>query len=248
MSQRRIGLQWKIGATYAGATLALSILAIAAVYHVTKNMLREQLEKRAVAIATNFSDAAAAHLAGKNLLAVHALARKYTLFDGAAYAFVEDGQGAVVAHTFGIFPDELRRGLSPNPSRQLQRRELTHIGRAVHETAVPILEGQLGTVHVGFWADAFQTEIQAALVPIIGILGAVPLIGAILSFLLAHWLVRPIVGLTRIADKITMGDLETMVMGEYTSCGNEIGDLARSLERMRSSLKAAIVRLAHELA
>jgi len=122
------------------------------------------------------------------------------------------------------------------------------MGRAVYETAVPVLEGQLGAVHVGFWADALQTEIRAALVPIIGILGAVPLVGAILSFLLAHWLVRPIVGLTKIADKMTMGDLETMIIGEYTSCRNEIGDLARSLERMRSSLKAAILRLARELA
>jgi len=103
-------------------------------------------------------------------------------------------------------------------------------------------------VHVGFWVDAFQAEIQAALVPIIGILGAVPLVGAVLSFLLARWLVRPIVGLTRIADKMTMGDLETMVVGEYTKCRDEIGDLARSLERMRSSLKAAILRLARDLA
>lgn len=122
------------------------------------------------------------------------------------------------------------------------------MGKAVFETAVPVLEGQLGIVHVGFWVDAFQTEIQAALVPIIGILGAVPLVGAILSFLLAHWLVRPIVGLTKIADKMTMGDLETAVVGEYTNCRDEIGDLARSLERMRSSLKAAILRLARDLA
>jgi HAMP domain-containing protein len=243
-----MGLQWKIGAVYAGATLALSLLAIAAVFQVTRHTLREQLEKRAAAIATNFSDAAAAHLAGNNLLAVHALARKYTLFDGAAYAFVEDAQGAVVAHTLGSFPDDLRRGLSAYPSRQLQRRELTHMGRAVYETAVPVLEGQLGIVHVGFWADAFQAEIHAALVPILAILGAVALVGAVLSLLLAYWLVRPIVGLTGIADKITRGDLETAVTVEYTTCRNEIGDLARSLERMRSSLKAAILRLARDLA
>jgi two-component system, cell cycle sensor histidine kinase and response regulator CckA len=248
MNQRHMGLQWKIGATYAAMTLALSILAIAAIYWVTDNILREQLEKRAVAIATSFSDAAAGHLTSNNLLAVHALARKYTLLDGAAYAFVEDSQGEVVAHTLGTFPDELRRELSPPPGRQLQQRQVMHMGRAVYETAMPVLEGQLGVVHVGFWADAVETEIRAALVPIIAILAAVPLVGAILSFLVAHRLVRPIVGLTKIADKITMGDLETAVMGEYTSYRNEIGDLARSLERMRSSLKAAILRLARELA
>jgi HAMP domain-containing protein len=118
----------------------------------------------------------------------------------------------------------------------------------VHETAVPILEGQLGRVHVGFWADAVQTEIQRALLPIVGIIAVVPLVGALLSFLLAHWIVRPIVSLREIADKVTMGDLETSVGGECVSSPDEIGDLARSLERMRSSLRAAMLRLGREVA
>jgi HAMP domain-containing protein len=120
--------------------------------------------------------------------------------------------------------------------------------RTVYETAVPVLEGQLGRVHVGFWADAVQSEIRRALLPIIGIIAVIPLAGALLSFLLAHWIVRPIVGLREIADKVTMGDLETSVGGECVSSRDEIGDLARSLERMRSSLRAAMLRLGREVA
>ena len=82
-----------------------------------------------------------------------------------------------------------------------------------------------------------QIEIRYALVPIIGIIAIVPLVGALLSFRLAQWIVRPIVGLAEIADKVTMGDLETSVGGECLIARDEIGDLARSLERMRSSLK-----------
>src|ERR671918_780056 len=116
---RRMGLKWKVGAIYTGVMLALGILVVAAVYQLTHATLRDQLEKRALAIATNFSDAAAGHLASKNLLALHTLARKYTLLDSVAYVFVEDGQGEIVAHTFGAFPDELRRELSPG-RRQVQ--------------------------------------------------------------------------------------------------------------------------------
>ena len=244
---RRMGLKWKVGAIYTGVMLALGILVVAAVYQLTHATLRDQLEKRALAIATNFSDAAAGHLASKNLLALHALARKYTLLDNVAYVFVADGQGEIVAHTFGAFPDELRRELSPG-RRQVQQQELALANRAVYETAVPVLEGQMGIVHVGFWADAVQTEIRRALLPILGIIAVVPLVGALLSFLLAHWIVRPLVGLTEIADKMTRGDLETSVVGECVTSRDEIGDLARSLECMRSSLRAAMLRLGRELA
>jgi len=106
----------------------------------------------------------------------------------------------------------------------------------------------MGKVHVGFWADDLDAEIQRALVPIIAAVAIVPFVGALLSFLLAHWLVQPIVGLTRIADKVTMGDLETSVGGNCVSARDEIGDLARALERMRSSLKAAMLRLGRDAA
>ena len=245
---RRVGLKWKIGGIYTGVMLVLSVCVIAVVYQLTSGTLRDQLDKRALAIATNFSDAAAGYVASKNTLALHALARKYTFLDGVAYAYVEDGQGEIVAHTFGTFPQELRPDLSPGAKRQVQRRELQWEGRTLYETAAPVLEGQMGTVHVGFWADAVKNEIQRALVPIIAAIAIVPFVGALLSFLLAHWIVRPIVGLTQIADKVTMGDLETSVGGKCVSARDEIGDLARALERMRSSLRAAMLRLGREIA
>jgi len=73
---RRLGLKWKIGGIFTGVMLVLGLFAIAVVYRLTQETLRDQLDKRALAIATNFSDAAAGHIAGKNLLALHALARK----------------------------------------------------------------------------------------------------------------------------------------------------------------------------
>ena len=245
---RRVSLKWKIGGIFTGVMVLLGAFAIAAVYRLTHDTLRDQLDKRALAIATNFSDAAAGHIASKNLLALHALARKYTLLDGVAYAFVVDGNGEILAQTLGTFPDQLRQNPSVGAKRHIQRRNLSLDGKSVYETAVPVLDGQMGNVHVGFWAEAAQTEINRALIPIIGIIAVIPFVGALLSFLLAHWIVRPIVGLTEVADKVTMGDLETSVGGECVSATDEIGDLARSLERMRSSLRAAMLRLGREVA
>lgn len=245
---RRIGLRWKIGGTFTAVMFILGILAIAGVYQTTKNILRDQLDKRALIMATNLSDAAAGYIAANNPLALHTLARKYTLFDDVAYAYIENGKGEVLAHTLGKLPPELRQRLPVGERRQAFRQVLSLQGKTVYETGVPVLEGRAGTVHVGIWADAVENEIQGAVLRLIGIIALVPLVGALLSFLLAHWIVRPIVGLTKIADQVTMGDLETSVTGNCVKSHDEIGDLARSLERMRSSLKAAMLRLGREIA
>lgn len=245
---RRVGLKWKIGGIYTGVMLILAILVIAAIYQVTKNTLREQLDRHALAIATNLTDAAAGHIVGKNLLALHSLASKYTLHDGVAYTFIQDSRGQILAQTLGSFPAELRQGLPIAGQRQVHRRELSLNGRTVREIGLPVLEGQLGSVYVGFWEDAVKKEIQNALLRIIGIIALIPVVGALLSFLVAHWIVRPIVDLTEIADKVTMGDLDASVSGECAKSRDEIGELARSLERMRASLKAAMLRLNREAA
>lgn len=243
---RRIGLKFKIGGIFTAVVVVLCLFVIVGAYRLTRDILRDQLDKRALAMATNLSDAAAGHIVAKNVLALHALARKYTLFDGVAYAYIEDGKGEIVAHTFGTFPPELRQATPGGAQRMPYRRELSLQDKAVYEAGVPVLDGQAGIVRVGFWADAVQTEINAALLRLIAIISVVPVIGALVSFLLAHWIVQPIVGLTQVADKVTMGDLETSVSGDCVKSRDEIGDLARSLERMRSSLKAAMLRLGRE--
>jgi HAMP domain-containing protein len=245
---RRVSLKWKISGSFTGILIILSLVAIVALYQLTRNTLRDQFEQRVLAIGTNLSDAAAGHIAAKNLLGLHALASKYALLDGVAYALIQDAKGEIVAHTLGNFPTELRPGPARAGWRQVQRREVTLRGKAIYETGIPVLEGHAGTVYVGFWRDVVEQDIRRALLPLVGIIALVPFIGALLSFLLAQWLVEPLVGLTKIADQVTMGNLETSVSGECVKSRDEIGDLARSLERMRSSLKAAMLRLGQETA
>ena len=130
---RRLSLKWKIGGTYTAVMLVLTVFAIAATYQLTKNMVRDQLDKRALAVATNLSDASAGHLVGRNLLALNALARKYTLLDGVAYAFVEDNKGEIVAHTLESFPPELKQAVPVGGQRGPLRRAVSLGGKTVYE-------------------------------------------------------------------------------------------------------------------
>lgn len=240
-----VSLKWKIGGIYTGVMFILGVLLLAALYQLTRTAIRDQLDKRAHAIATNFSDAAAGHIVSKNQLGLHALAAKYTLFEGVAYVYINDTNGDIITQTLGNFPKQLREGFTAGAQREARRRTVSLQDKTVYETSVPVLDGQAGSAHVGFWSDAVDKEVQGFILPMIGIISLVPVVGAVLSFLIANWIVRPIIGLTEVADKVTKGDLE-MSIGNSVVSRDEIGELARSLERMRSSLRAAMLRLNRE--
>jgi len=240
---QRFGLMWKIVGTLAGVIFLFGLLVLGVVKHLTVRMLQEQLDQRAFAIATNLSDAAAGHIMRRNALELHALVTKYALLEGVAYAFIQDGKEKIVAQSLGAFPSELRESLSADVRRQAHRRELRLRGKAVYETRVPILGGQVGTAHIGIWGDGVEEQIRRALLPLVEIILILLVAGVAFSVLLARGIIRPILRLTQVADKISMGDLETPVAIETR---DEIGDLARSLGRMRASLKAAMIRLSRD--
>lgn len=245
MSRRFIGISWKVGGLYACLIAILIALTLAASYHLAESLLRARLERQRLAIATSFSDSAAAHVAGKNFLAVHALASKYTFLEGTVYAFVRDSDGRIVAHSFSDVPEDVHRGLSVVIA-QIQQRDLALFGKPVHEIAVPILDGQLGLAYVGFSKDVSPIELAdvSSFLPVVGLIF---LAGIALSFALAAWMLRPITRLSASAEIITRGDLENVDLTDWIRSRDEIGTLAISLERMRSSLKAALSRLAREV-
>ena len=178
------GLKWKI------MVLALGLLFVVIVSQLIGRLLRTQMDESAVVMATNLSDAAAGYLASKDVLPLKTTVTKYARLNRVAYAFIKDGEGKVIAHSLATFSPELEEELTSDQRRQVSRRELTLQGRTVYETRQPILEGRLGTAHIGIWADAVEREIYHALFmflwPItLGLLAAV-----IIVVILARPLIR----------------------------------------------------------
>jgi methyl-accepting chemotaxis protein len=240
VSTRRIGLMWKIVGTLAGVIVLFGLLITGVVYQMTAGALRDQVDQRALAVATMLSDGAGGQIIARNSLELNGIVTKAALLDGVAYAFIQDAKGEIVAQSPAVRPGDVKEALSVEARRQAQQRELTLRGKTIYETRVPILGGQIGTAHVGMWGEAIEDRIRGALLPLLEIIVALVVIGAVVSIVLARGIIRPILTLTRVADRISMGDLDTPI-GVDTR--DEIGDLARSLGRMRASLKAAMVRL-----
>jgi hypothetical protein len=148
------------------------------------------MDESAAVMATNLSDAAAGYLASKDVLQLNTTVTKYARLNRVAYALIKDREGKVIAHSLPTVSPELEAELTSDQRRQAGRRELTLQGKTVYETREPILEGQLGTAHIGIWADAVEREIYQALFlflwPItLGLLAVV-----IIVVIVAHPLIR----------------------------------------------------------
>ena len=235
---QRGGLRWKISTTFSGLILILGLLVIGIVYHFTSAALQRQVQLRSTALATNLADTAAGFVSRKSTLELDALVAKYGRLDGVAYAFVQGPKGEVLASSMQPFPVELKDD-GPAPSSRVTRVR----GKSVYETRSPLLDGQLGVVRIGLWAETVENDVSSTLWSIIGLIAACLVLSIVLSIMLAGKMIRPILDLKAIADDISRGRLDTTVS---IQSNDEVGELGRSLERMRASLKAAMNRLSRE--
>ncbi|HSK30326.1 MAG TPA: HAMP domain-containing protein [Candidatus Limnocylindria bacterium] len=236
---QRGGLKWKISLAFSGLIMVLGLMVIGIVYHFTGNALQRQVDLRSAAIGANLADAAAGMISRKSALELDALVAKYGRLDGVAYALVQDSKGEILASSMQPFPAELKESVNnAAPARVTSVR-----GKSVFETRVSVLDGQLGAVRVGLWAETLRDDMRATLLPIVGLIVACLALGIGLSVMLASRTIRPILELKSIADDISRGRLDTSVS---IQTNDEVGELGRSLERMRASLKAAMVRLNRE--
>jgi sensor histidine kinase regulating citrate/malate metabolism len=203
-------LAWKITGTVAAVMLAFGLLLIIIANQFIDRALRTEFDQRALAIATNLSDAAAGPVIGKNILDLYALLTKYARLEGVAYAFIEDTNGQIVGHSMRPFPPELMRTLTPDERKQVGTRVVTLQGNTVYETRVPVLEGQLGTAHLGIWAEGVKTEINTVLLRFVGLIVLVLLVTVALSVFLVRAIIAPIGGRTDKTD-VSAAELNTPV-------------------------------------
>jgi len=236
---QRGGLKWKISVTFSGLILVLGLMVIGIVYHFTGSALQRQVDLRASAIATNLADATAGMVSRKSTLELDALIAKYGRLDGVAYALVQDSKGEILASSLQPFPAELKDATSDTAANRVTKVR----GKNIYETRAGVLDGQLGVARVGLWAETVQNDMRATLLPIVGLIVACLALGIALSIMLASRTIRPILDLKAIADDISRGRLDTSVS---IQTNDEVGELGRSLERMRASLKAAMIRLNRE--
>ena len=210
LSSRDSGREWKIIGTVATVVLVFGLFLIVIANHLLGRALRSEMDQRALTIATNLSAAATGPVMGDNILELYALLTRYAQLEGVAYAFIEDASGKIVGHSIRPFPPELTGTLTRDEQKQAGTRVVTLQGKTVFETRAPILEGQLGTTHLGIWAESVKTEIDAARLPFVGLTAFVLLVAVALSIFLARVMIAPMGGRVNAATE-GAGELKTPV-------------------------------------
>jgi HAMP domain-containing protein len=116
-------------------------------------------------------------------------------------------------------------------------------GEEAWDVSAPILvKGQRwGSLHIGVSIASLTAQKRSLLIELFGMLGALGMITTGFIFYAIWRSMKPLERLTALADEISSGEKLDQPIKPTTT--DEIGQMAKSLNRMRSSLQAAMARL-----
>lgn len=160
------------------------------------------------------------------------------------FAFLLDEKGRVIAHRAPEFQGKLV-DLSQHPAYQATRS--ANSARVVFEEGGKEFVAHALVTRLG-WVVVVQQETDEAFAAVkeairtaVLAVAIVAVLALLASLLLARALTQPILRLTATADAISRGETSEPIAG--TDRGDEIGGLARAVDRMRASIDMAMRRL-----
>ena len=220
-------------------------------------LMNEQVDLRTSAISTVFAGAVKQPVLVGNHLQVNKEAERVSKLPGMAYAAVVNKRGIVVAGFFSdlnrfdqIFAAEVKAGGFPstiieNNILQAGTKEnstsFTVGGQKILDKGV-VLPDSGGAVHIGIYISEVDQAIKKALLsPLsLSLIGILFFSGMLIFLVIARSISKPLVELTDVVNRISLGELELTVEPKGP---REVRELAAAFERMRYSIKAAINRM-----
>lgn len=230
---------------FVGLLVVLVLLGAASIVQTRStvdNLFTDLQEKRAVSVAAMLASRASNMILVHNYYDLHDLAK--TTKDSeedVRYVYVVSNDGELLAHSFpGGFPSEL---LNVNNKVEGQKYKIALFSTEegmIRDVAVPIFDGRLGMVHVGFQDAQLRAILEKTTQQLVldTILAAIIATG--LAILLARRLTKPITDLVRVTNAITMGDLSQRAK---VSSNDEFGKLAAAFNSMADHLQGLLREL-----
>jgi signal transduction histidine kinase len=223
-----------------GIVLALVILLGAGVtiqsrYALTATM-SAQLEEQSVSVSRDLAARSTDPILLNDLLSLHDLLDE-TLANNpnVRYAFIVDPQGQVIAQTFsGGFPPGLLSMNSVQPNEHHHTVLIKTNEGLVWDTAVPILDGKVGTARVGLSDASMQAALSTLTAQLLLTIVLVSATGILIAIFLTWILTRPILALVNATQAVAKGDFSPRVP---RWANDEIGDLAVAFNKMTEELE-----------
>lgn len=221
---RHLSLKIKIFASTLAVVLLISVAIAMLARWILISSLTRELEQRGIAVAQSIAER------GSGFILDHDKADLVSLvFDAAqlgerkiliSYIFIEDTDGAILAHTFiHPFPYAL---LTENPLPEgvdHSVKLITVDNEEAYDIAVPVKEGiyTLGTVHVGLNKRHIDNLVGKLRFMFLGFISAIVVIIFLITLRISNYITQPISRLTKISDEISRGNLDfSMELGAIT--------------------------------
>jgi signal transduction histidine kinase len=222
-----------------GIVLGLVILlgtgvTIQARYALTTTMTA-QLEEQSVSVSRDLAARSTDSILLNDFLGLHDLVDETIANNpNVRYAFIVDSQGQVIAHMFeGGFPLGL---LSLNSTHTGEHHHTALIQTEeglVWDTAVPILDGKVGTARVGLSDASMRVALSTLTAQFILTILLVSATGILVAVSLTWIVTRPILSLVHATRLVAKGDFSPRVP---RWANDEIGDLAEAFNVMTEQL------------
>ena len=247
-SIRNSSLKNKIFVSTTAVILLISVLIAVFVRWVLITTLTSELKQRGLGIAYSIAESSRGFILTKNIPQLTSLvfnARLGARRELVGYVFISGKQGQVLAHTYiSQFPADLDQANPIAPEDDQNIKLLNNIGDAVYDIAVAVNEGiyRIGSVHVGLYKKHIDQLISKLRTTFLGFVSAATILFFIISHALSKYITRPIAELTKVSDEISRGKNLAQPIEEITR-KDEIGELAKSVNRLKSSVKIMIERM-----
>lgn len=230
-----VSVRTKILGIVLGMVILLGLgVTIQARYALTATM-NAQLEEQSISASRDLAARSTDPILLNDLLGLHDLLKETTANNpNIRYAFIVDNRGQIIAHTFeGGFPLDL---ISLNTAQAGEHHHTALIQTdegLVWDTAVPILDGKVGTARIGLSDASVRAALSTLTAQLILTIVLVSITGVLVAVLLTWILTRPIISLAHATQAVAKGDFSPRVQ---RWANDEIGDLAEAFNSMTEEL------------
>jgi methyl-accepting chemotaxis protein len=204
--------------------------------------LTEEYQTKGVAIARSIAGASVETLLYRDEATVQALIDQYLDTPGVSYVFVADARGEIISHTFAPSIPQAVRTLTPSRGGgQARQLSVEGVGEVI-DVAAPILEGEIGVVHVGMDRGVIASSVRSVVLKEVVLLSLIFFGGCQVAFVVVRKATSPLRKMAAMLEEIAKGEGDLTRRIEIRT-RDEVGETARWFNVFIGKIHDLVVQL-----
>ncbi|WP_316896651.1 ATP-binding protein [Pseudodesulfovibrio indicus] len=209
----RLRFRTKLNLGMASILVVMALLLLPLIGTMSANSLVEESKKRGSALVEGLSVRAVDSMLARDFLRLKNMVDEQSTVEDVIYAFVQDKNGFVMAHTFQRgFPVDLIEANKVDTDESLHIQLLADGSRRIYDFAAPVLvsDGRLGTVRIGLSQARIQLAVQRQITIMAGLFAAALFLATSLGTVFARRVTARLGRLRAHAEEMLTGNLDTI--------------------------------------